>query len=62
MLTRRRLKMLKILPQRVVIELRQELWLDRQVVLPDIVDQLTFGHNGFTFAKQTRIGCDSLET
>ena len=42
--------MFEILPQRIIIKLSQELRLDRQVVLPDIIDQLTFGHGGFTFA------------
>jgi hypothetical protein len=50
MLPRRRLQVVEILPQRVGVELGQELWLDREVVLPDIIDQLTFGHGGFTFA------------
>jgi hypothetical protein len=43
---------LQILPQRIVVELRQELRLRGGVVMTDVVDQLTFAHDGFTFATR----------
>jgi len=42
--------MLQVLLQGRVVELSQELRLGRGVDLPNLLNQLTFGHGVFTFA------------
>lgn len=39
----------EVLPQRVIVELRQKLGADGQVELANLVDELTFVHDSFTF-------------
>jgi hypothetical protein len=46
------LKVLQVLSQSVIVELRKKLRLRRGVVMTDVVDQLTFAHDGFTFATR----------
>jgi hypothetical protein len=45
----RRLKVLQVLLQRRRVKLRQELRLGGRVEAANVVDQLTFIHEGFTF-------------
>lgn len=44
-------EVVEVLLQRRFVELREELRLDRRVILPDLVDELTFTHRVFSFAK-----------
>jgi len=41
----------QILPQCDIIELRQKLWGHRCIKLTDLIDELTFVHDSFTFAE-----------
>src|SRR5436190_2159183 len=50
----RAFQVFEILLKRRIIELRQELRLDADVVLPDVVDELTFRHRVFTFTRGVR--------
>src|SRR5690348_8608345 len=45
------LEVIEVLLECRLVELRQELGLDRRVILPDLVDELTFTHRVFSFAK-----------
>lgn len=45
------LEVIEVLLERGFVELRQELRLDRRVILSDLVDELTFTHRVFSFAK-----------
>jgi hypothetical protein len=47
----RLLEVIEVLLQRRIVELGQELGLDRDVDPADVVDELTFIHGVFTFAK-----------
>ena len=54
-LPRSAFEVLEVLLQGRFVELGQELRLDRRVILSDLVDELTFTHRVFSFAK-IRIG------
>ena len=51
MLARGALQVLEVLLQRRFVELREKKRLDRRVVATDFVDELTFAHGLFTFAR-----------
>ena len=51
-LSGRALEVVEILRQSNFVELRQKLWADRLVELTDLVDELTFVHDSFTFTKR----------
>ena len=47
--------MLEVLLERDFIELREELRLNGDVEAPDVVDDLTFGHEYNTFEKESTV-------